>query len=109
MQVIANEHKRFFEEVKKSLVQLGSKEGNFLKVELLFYETLQVARHYGNNPAENNLLAALKQLQQVGFAEAKTKCRKVSAQERLIKRFMAQFRSVLGNALKKEACLNPPT
>jgi len=108
MLVISNEHKRFFEDVKKSLTQLGSKEGNFLKVELLFYETMQVVRHYGNNPAENDLLAALKQLQLVGFAEAKTRCSKIAMQERLIKRFIGQFRAVLGSALKKEVCLNPP-
>ena len=108
MQIISSADKHFFEDAKKRLTQFGSKECNFLKVELLFYETLQVARHYGSNPAENDLLAALKQLQLVGFAEAKTKCSKVAAQERLIKRFVGQFRAVLGSALKKEVCLTPP-
>lgn len=105
---ISTEHKRYFEEVKKNLTQLGSKEGNFLKVELLFYETLQVIRQYGDNPAENNLLAALKQLQRESFAEAKTRCNKVATQERLIKRFNGQFRAFLVQAIKNQACLNPP-
>ena len=108
MQTISSTDKQFFEEAKRQLTQFGSKECNFLKVELLFYETMQVARHYGSDPAENQLLGALKQLQLVAFAEAKTKCHKVAAQERLIKRFIAQFRTVLGSALKKEPCLNLP-
>lgn len=105
--IISSTDRHFFEDAKRQLTQFGSKECNFLKVELLFYETLQVARHYGSDPAENNLLAALKQLQFVGFAEAKTKCHKVAVQERLIKRFIGQFRTVLGGALKKTPCLNP--
>ncbi|RYZ62150.1 MAG: hypothetical protein EOO14_03110 [Chitinophagaceae bacterium] len=107
MQVISNTDKRFFEETKKQLALFGSKECNFLKVELLFYDTLQVARHYGDDPADNSLLAALKQLQLVGFAEAKTRCNKVTTQERLIKRFNGQFRAVLGSALRKQPCLTP--
>lgn len=108
MQVISNTDKRFFEDAKKQLTQFGSKECNFLKVEMLFYDTMKVARQYGDDLAENSLLAALKKLQLVGFAEAKTRCSRVTTQERLIKRFNGQFRAVLGSALRKEPCLNPP-
>lgn len=101
MVAITGADKHYFEEAKKRLGTLGSKECNFLQVELLFYEAMQVARHYGNNLQENHLLAAFKQLQSAGFAEAKVKCSKVSTQERVIKRFVAQFRAVLGTAIKK--------
>ena len=98
---ITGKDKHFLEEMKKQLATLGSKESNFLRVELLFYDALQLARNYGSNLQENKLLADLKQLQSTGYADAKSKCKKVSAQERIIKRFIVQFKLVLKNALKK--------
>jgi predicted ribonuclease YlaK len=92
---ISVEHKRQFEEIKRGLATIGAKEGNFIKIELLFYEAISVAREYGDDVDDNRLLAALKQLQQNQYQETKALFNKSIQRERVIRRFIGSFRTVL--------------
>lgn len=107
---ISTEHKKAFEEMKKQLTLIGSREANYIKVELLFYEAMTLSRAYGESIEENNLLAALKQLQAAQYQTTKELFKKSSQREHAIKRFMNQFKIILSLAIKnayfhKEAVL----
>lgn len=97
---ITHEHKHYFEEIKKRLTTIGAKECNFLKVELLFYEAMEIARAYGNDLHENKLLAALKQLQAHQYQDTKTVFKKSSQREQVIRRFISRFKNVLSASIK---------
>lgn len=97
---IALEHKKKFEDMKKQLVLIGNREGNYIKVELLFYEAMALARAYGENVNENGLLDALKQLQSGQYETTKEYFKKSSQKEQAIKRFMNQFKIILTTAIK---------
>lgn len=89
------EHKRQFEEIKKNLTIIGAKESNFIKVELLFYEAMTVARAYGDDVTDNGLLAAFKQLQANQYQETKALFNKSVQRERVIRRFISSLKTVL--------------
>lgn len=95
MKSITPHHKKQFEEMKKSLVAIGAKEGNFIKVEILFYDAITVARTYGEDPSENPLLAAFKDLQANQYQDTKALFNKNTQRERVIRRFIGSFRTVL--------------
>ena len=99
---LSQEHKQSFEEIKKKLTVIGSKESNFLKVELLFYEAMEIARTYGGDLDENKLLAALKQLQTNQYQDTKTVFKKSSQREQVIRRFISQFKNILSAGLKNQ-------
>src|SRR5690349_19845288 len=99
---ITPDHKKQFEETKRVLVAIGSKEENFLKIELLFFDIIRVARTYGDDPAENNFLAALKQLQANEYRETQTKFKKSVQREKVIGRFINQLRAILTAAIKND-------
>ena len=100
MKEISLEHKHQLEEIRKSLVTIGPKEGTFIKVELLFFDALSLARQYGDDEKENNLLAALRQLQANQYQETKALHKKSSQREQVIKRFMSQLKTVLSTSIK---------
>lgn len=102
---ISPEHKHFFEETKKNLTSIGAKETNFLKIELLFYNVIGIARTYGEDPETNNLLAALKQLQTNEYQQTKAFFKKSSQRERVIRRFINQLKSVLSAGCKNQYLL----
>lgn len=93
--VFSVEHKQQFQEIKKKLTAIGAKEGSFIKVELLFYDAMSVAREYGDNEAENGLLAALKQLQANEYRQTKALFNKSAQRERVIRRFINRLKTVL--------------
>ncbi len=97
---ISHQHKLQFEEMKKSLATLGPKEGNFIQVELLFYEAITVAREYGDDENENQLLAALKQLQANQYQQTKAMFKKSSQREVAIRRFINVLKSILAAGAK---------
>jgi hypothetical protein len=97
---ITIEHKRQFEEIRKKLITVGASESNFIKVELLFYEALSVAREYGDDVSENGLLAALKQLQGKQYQETKGLFKKSIQRERVIRRFISSLKAVLTAGIK---------
>lgn len=97
---ITIEHKKQFEDTKRLLSSIGPKEENFLKIELLFFDAIRVARTYGDDPAENQLLAALKQLQGKQYQETQTKFKKSVQRERVIRQFINQLRTILSTAIK---------
>ena len=84
-----------FKEIKKNLVLLGPREHTFSKVELLFFEALDISREYGSNPEENNILAQLKRVQDEAYEKTKAHTQKSSQREVHIRRFMTQFKRVL--------------
>src|SRR4051794_15962312 len=97
---LSHQHKHRFEEIKKSLTEIGSKEGNFIKVELLFYEVLTIAREYGDDVNENHLLAALKHLQGNQYEQTKAIFKKNTQREHVIRRFINELKNVLTSGIK---------
>ena len=88
-------HRRRFEEIRKSLQELGNKEAVFVKIELLFFEVLSIAKTYGEDPEQNSLLAALKNLQHDQYEKTKIATKKASERELAIRRFTVGLRRVL--------------
>ncbi|HUC83045.1 MAG TPA: hypothetical protein VMR70_19205 [Flavisolibacter sp.] len=99
------QHKQLFEQIKKSLTTIGARETNFLKIELLFYDAISIARTYGDDPKSNQLLAALKFLQMNGYQETKTLFKKSLQRERVIRKFISQLRSILSAGCKNQYVL----
>ena len=97
---ITHEHKHRLDEIRKSLVLIGSKESNFIKVELLFFDALSIARESGKDETENSLLASLRQLQANQYQQTKTLYKKSSQREQVIKRFISQLKTVLSTSIK---------
>lgn len=102
MNKITDEHKLIFENTKKSLTNIGAKESNFLKVEILFYDIIGIARMYGEDLSANRFLASLKQLQMNEYQETKNLFKKSSQRERVIRRFISQLKSILSASCKND-------
>jgi hypothetical protein len=88
-------HRKRFEEIKRSLSVLGSREYNFIQVELLFFEALSISRQYGEDPQDNTLLASLRQVQHTDYEKTKLPTRKKNQRETVIRRFISSLRKVL--------------
>jgi hypothetical protein len=86
------------EAIRKNLQQLGNKESEFVKVELLFFEVLSIAKTYGEDPEENSFLAGLKNLQYDQYEKTKIATRKASERESAIRRFTVGLRKLLSDA-----------
>jgi hypothetical protein len=93
--VLLAEHKSQFEEIKRSLTTIGAREGNFIKIELLFYEAMTITRQYGDDVTENGLLAAFKKLQANEYQQTKALFTKSSQRERVIRRFISSLKLLL--------------
>jgi hypothetical protein len=92
---ISVEHKKQLEEIRRNLNLLGARESNFIKVELLFYDSLSLAREYGDDVDANGLLAALKQLQLNEYQQTKALFNKSAQREQVIRRFISSLKNVL--------------
>lgn len=93
-------HKRQLEEIKRDLSANGAKEGSFVKVELLFYKAIAVAREYGDDERENYLLAALKQVQFNQYQQTNALFKKSTQREQSIRRFITSVKSVLATGIR---------
>lgn len=93
-------HKRELEEIKRELSAIGAKEGSFVKVELLFYKAIALAREYGDDERENNLLAALKQIQLNQYHQTTALFKKNTQRERIIRRFITSVKLVLATGIR---------
>ena len=92
---VSHIHRQRLEEIRKSLQELGYKESQFVKVELLFFEALSIAKAYGEDPEQNSLLAALKDLQHDQYEKTKVATRKATERESAIRRFIVALRKAL--------------
>ena len=92
--------KQRFEEIRKSITAIGPKESAFIRVEQLFYEAINISRNYGNDVAENKLLAMFKDLEADHYQNTKAHFKKSSQREQVIKRFINHFKIVLALAIK---------
>jgi len=92
---VSNIHSQRFEEIRKSLQELGYKESQFVKVELLFFEVVSISKTYGEDLEQNSLLAALKNLQHDQYEKTKIATRKASERESAIRRFVVGLRKIL--------------
>ena len=88
-------HRKRFEEIRRKLTLLGSKENNFLQVQLLFYDVLTIAKEYGDSEGANVLLAQLRQLEQNEFTKANVPTVKQNQKESNIKQFVVGLKKVL--------------
>jgi hypothetical protein len=93
--------KQRFEEIRKSLTEIGSKESAFVRIEQLFYEAINISRNYGNEVDSNKLLALFKNLEANQYQDTKAHFRKSSQREQVIKRFINQFKIVLAIGIKE--------
>jgi hypothetical protein len=104
-----HQHRQQLEEMKRQLSIIGFKESNFLKIELLFYDAIEIARAYGNDLNENKLLARLKELQANEYQNTKHLFKKSSQREQVIRRFITGFRSALSAGIKTLSISSQPT
>lgn len=88
------------EEIRKKLQLLGCKESQFLKIEMLFFEVIDISKSYGENVGENNLLAALKNVQHDQYQKTQTVTRKPAERELFIRKFVITLRKILSNTNK---------
>lgn len=86
--------------MRKIILETGSKETTFSKIEQLFYEAMNISRSYGNEVSENKLLALFKKLEAEQYQMTTALFKKGSKREQAIKRFTNQFKSVLNKATK---------
>jgi hypothetical protein len=84
-----------FEQLKKNLSSMGSKESGFTQVELLFFDALELSKNYGIESGDSSLYNALKNLQQEQYAKANALTRKPAQRELQIKKFIIQFKRIL--------------
>jgi hypothetical protein len=94
-QEFSSAHKSRFSEIRKKLSLIGSREETFISIELLFYETLNIAREYGKESSENRLLYELKQLEVNEYKATQGKFAKKNQRERTIKHFISSFKGIL--------------
>src|SRR5215216_2502657 len=93
--------KQRFEDIRKTITQIGPKESSFIRIEQLFYEAIAICRNYGNDVSENKLLALFKQLEESEYYQhTKAHFKKSSQKELAIKKFINQFKLVLASAIK---------
>lgn len=92
---ISTIHRQRLEEIRKGLQNLGCKEGQFLKIELLFFEVLDISKAYGNDLKENTLLAALKGVQNDQYEKTKIATKKANQRELSIRKFVVSLKKVL--------------
>jgi hypothetical protein len=92
---ISTLHRQRLEEIKRGLQNIGCKESQFLKIELLFYEVLDISKTYGNDPNENRLLAALKGVQNDQYEKTKIATKKAHQRELSIRKFVISLRKAL--------------
>lgn len=90
-------HRQRIEEIRKGLQILGCKESQFLKIELLFFEVLDISKSYGSDASENSLLAALKNVQNDQYEKTKVATRKAIQRESSIRKFVVSLRRVLSS------------
>jgi hypothetical protein len=95
-----HEQQQQLESLRKKLVGIESKESNFLKIELVFYEAMDAARLQGDNPEENELLTALKHLQAGVYQDTKKRFKKTTQQDQVIRKFANQLKSILAAGIK---------
>lgn len=92
---ISVDHRKRFEEIKRKLSALGNGENNFVQVELLFFEALDISKEYGEDIESNPLLAALRQLQRTEYEKTKAPTQKINQRVILIRRFVSGFKKAL--------------
>lgn len=88
-------------EIRKKLSVYGSKESSFINVELLFYESLTLARTNADDPLSGELLTELKQLESTLYKNTRELYLKTNQKEVAIRRFMVQFKIILAVYGKK--------
>ena len=100
--VISHTDHQKLSELLQKLRQTGNQEHVFVKVEMIFYEVLNMASSYGTDVNNNNLLLPLKQLKQNEYQDTKGFFRKSSQRERAIQRFIHRLKSLLTIMLKEQ-------
>lgn len=99
MKSIEKSQRDELERMKKQLSVLGSREGNFINVEILFYEAITLARTLNDDDQENKLLAALKQIQATEYRSAKELYPRSTMKEKAIRKFMSRFKNALADTI----------
>jgi hypothetical protein len=93
-------HTKELEEIRRKLSEIGWKESHFISVELLFYQSITIARNIGSDPSTNELLAALKQLEANEYKTTKEFYRRSTQKEQAIRRFVMDLKTIFAAAIK---------
>lgn len=94
---VTQSDKTKFDNLRKQLIQIGNKESDFIKVEMIFFDALNYSREYGTDPDSNKLLFALKQLQEEEYHNTKAFFKKSSQREKLIQKFTHRLKLIIGS------------
>ena len=95
---ISISHRKRLDEIKRTLDLLGCREGNFVRVELLFYEAITISRTYGEDASQNAFLSALKSLRQEQYQKTRELTKKPVQRELQIQKFIVQLKRVLSGS-----------
>lgn len=98
--ILSIEHKERFLAIKNQLSQLGNRESVFVRIELMFFEVLQIAHTYGD--ASNTVLFSLKQLEREQYAACTAAFHKASQKEKAILKFTTELKNILRRAATKK-------
>lgn len=92
---ISATHRQRIEEIRRDLHIIRCRESEFLKIQLLFFEVLDISKVYGHDVKENSLLAALKNVQCDEYQKTQIITSKANQRESSIRKFVISLRKVL--------------
>jgi hypothetical protein len=90
------------QEINNSLSKLLSKEDHLSKIEVLFFDTLNIFRDNQHHPGMSSLLKELHKVQENEYKEVQDTHVSVNKRVVAIKRFKNSFRHVIRKAVKLE-------
>jgi hypothetical protein len=88
----SEDHKKKIADVIGKLRAIPGDESSFIRLEILFYDVLTLARTYGEDVNENGLLAGLKRIQGNEYKHAQEKFNKSRQRVLVIKKFRIAFK-----------------
>jgi hypothetical protein len=92
--------KQTLQTIYLQLVPMSTRESDFTSMENLFYRTLQLARNYGSEPGENQLLKDFIEVKESVYSETQKQFSKSRQRELTISHFKSAFKKKLSIWIK---------
>jgi hypothetical protein len=93
-------HKRSIDDAIRRIRSISVNEGSFIQLELLYYNLLSIAREYGNDMDENNMLAGLKHIEYNEYKHAQEWFKSSSQKVVAIQKFRLAIKKELSSWVK---------